>query len=63
MTDDVFDFTCPRCESAVTESFYGPCETCRAALRATLGGQARAVEAVPYEPRMNVTPNAVATRD
>ena len=28
-----------------------------------LGGEARAVEQEAYEPKMNVTPNAVATKD
>jgi hypothetical protein len=30
---------------------------------ATLGGDARQVEVAAYEPKMNVTPNAVATKD
>jgi len=28
-----------------------------------MGGEARAIDAVDYEPKMNVTPNAVATKD
>ena len=56
-------FTCPRCLTEVTAAFYGPCDTCRATLRATLGGDAREVEVGDYEPKMNVTPNAVATKD
>jgi len=47
----------------VTARFYGPCPACRAELRATLGGDAREIEAVAYEPKMNVTPNAVATKE
>ena len=43
--------------------FYGPCDGCRAQLRAALGSEAREVEAVEYEPKMNVTPNAVALKD
>jgi hypothetical protein len=43
--------------------FYGPCEACRRALRASMAGEQRAVEAPQYEPKMNVTPNAVATKD
>ena len=54
--------TCPRCASAVDEEFYGPCRACRTELRAT-GREARAVDAGDYEPKMNVTPNAVATKD
>lgn len=57
------DFTCPRCHRAVTEAYYGPCAPCRGALRAELGGEAREVRAADYVPKMNVTPNAVATKD
>jgi hypothetical protein len=56
-------FDCPRCSLEVTEAFYGPCTTCRGELRALLGGEAREVEAAAYEPKMNVTPNAVALKD
>jgi hypothetical protein len=59
---ELLDFECPRCSSSVHEELYGPCATCRTALRAT-GLQARAVTAGDYEPKMNVTPNAVATKD
>jgi hypothetical protein len=55
-------FTCPRCETEVDEAWYGPCRSCRAELRGTVMGEARDV-AVDYEPKMNVTPNAVATKD
>jgi len=47
----------------VDERFYGPCTSCRTELRATIGGEAHAVEVEAYEPKMNVTPNAVATKD
>ena len=39
------------------------CSSCRGDLRATQGGDERAVEATAYEPKMNVTPNAVALKD
>lgn len=55
--------TCPRCGSGTTGRFYGPCEACRDELRASLAGEQRSVEAPAYEPKMNVTPNAVATKD
>lgn len=55
--------TCPRCGTAVVVSFYGPCAACREQLRETLGGDASAVADVEYEPKMNVTPNAVALKD
>ena len=55
--------TCPRCGAAVQERYYGPCSSCRATLGATMGGQQRDVEVEAYEPKMNVTPNQVATKD
>ena len=57
------DVVCPRCGSTTTGRFYGPCAACRDELRATLGNEARQAESVDYEPKMNVTPNAVALRD
>jgi len=54
--------TCPRCGSEAEQAFYGPCTTCREQLRARLAGEAREVEAVAYEPKMTVTPNAVALK-
>lgn len=56
-------FTCPRCNAEVAERFYGPCGSCRSELRAAQGVEARDVEAAEYEPKMNVTPNAIATKD
>ncbi len=56
------DFACPRCEAEVTEAWYGPCASCRSDLRAAQAGEARDV-AVDYVPKMNVTPNAVASKD
>lgn len=57
------EFTCPRCRLTVSEEFYGPCSSCRTTLRATVGGEARDVGDLAYEPKMNVTPNAVATKE
>lgn len=57
------EFTCPRCRLQVTEEYYGPCQSCRTTLRATVGGVGRDVEEVAYEPKMNVTPNAVASKE
>lgn len=54
---------CPRCHTSVDQAYYGPCASCRAELRRTLGGEARSVEATSYEPAMHVTPNAVALKD
>lgn len=60
---ELIEFTCPRCQRAATEQYYGPCETCRTTLRAVMDIEAKEVDAVDYEPKMNVTPNAVATKD
>jgi hypothetical protein len=59
----LLDFTCPRCRLEVSEELYGPCTSCRTTLRAVIGGEARDVEQRDYEPKMNVTPNAIATKD
>jgi len=56
------DVDCPRCGSPVDQEFYGPCEACRVVLRAS-GREAVVLDAVAYEPKMNVTPNQVATKD
>jgi hypothetical protein len=61
--DDVLAFTCPRCGDQVQQTYYGPCATCCATLRATLGGEAREVAVPDYVPKMNVTPNSVATKN
>ena len=57
------DFACPRCSMPTAATYYGPCESCREELVATLGGEQRDVEVEAYVPKMNVTPNAVATKD
>ncbi len=57
--------TCPRCAGEAHVQFYGPCDACRDALRASMGtGPAELpVETERYTPKMNVTPNAVALKD
>lgn len=57
------EITCPRCQRTVAARFYGPCDDCRAALRAQYQSEGRIVEVAEYEPKMNVTPNAIATKD
>ena len=57
------EFSCPRCQATVESRFYGPCEACRTQLRDTFRSEGRIVEVAEYEPKMNVTPNAVATKD
>lgn len=54
---------CPRCHSLHNGRFYGPCEDCRQQLKSTMGNVARDIEVAEYVPKMNVTPNAVATKD
>lgn len=58
-----FEFACPRCQRSVVEELYGPCGPCRTTLRALISADAREVESAAYEPKMNVTPNAVALKD
>lgn len=60
--DDI-EFTCPRCSGPVSERLYGPCAACREELRATQRREGPEVQAPEYEPKMNVTPNAVALKD
>ncbi len=57
------EYGCPRCSNPVDERFYGPCEACRVALRAKFLSEGREVIVAEYEPKMNVTPNAVALKD
>lgn len=56
-------FDCPRCGTSVDDDLYAPCRTCRVELNAKFAGVGRDVEAAAYEPKMNVTPNAVALKD
>lgn len=64
-TDDLapLEFRCPRCQLDVTDEFYGPCPSCRTTLRSVVRADAREVASSAYEPKMNVTPNAVALKD
>jgi len=60
----VLSFACPRCAAEVGEEYYGPCTTCRADLRATQGTDPAGFSSeTAYEPKMNVTPNAVALKE
>jgi NMD protein affecting ribosome stability and mRNA decay len=56
-------FDCPRCRRSTDQRFYGPCSACRDELRATVAGEAHAREVDEFVPKMNVTPNAVASKD
>ena len=57
------EITCPRCQAAVTQRLYGPCEACRSELRSTLSKEQSELGAAEYEPKMNVTPNAIASKE
>lgn len=57
------EITCPRCGRDCREAYYGPCTSCRDELRAVIAGIGGRVAATEYEPKMNVTPNAVALKD
>ena len=54
---------CLRCGAEVAMRFAGPCPVCVGELREKFRGEARAVDGAEYEPKMNVTPNAVALKD
>ena len=60
---DYSSFPCPRCEATMSAEDYRPCDSCMAELKATQRGEASNAEAAAYEPKMNVTPNAVALKD
>jgi hypothetical protein len=60
---ELVETTCLRCGAPARQRFRGPCEACVAELHAKYEGEARAVEAQEYVPKMNVTPNAVALKD
>lgn len=61
---DHVHITCPRCDrSDVEVRFYGPCDDCRQELRTAFAADGRTIEVPRYEPKMNVTPNAVAFKD
>lgn len=57
------EVSCPRCGATTVLRFYGPCEACRSELRSSQAREQHAVDAPVYEPKMNVTPNSVATKD
>lgn len=60
---EVVALSCPRCGTDENERFYGPCTSCRTELRVKYLTEGRVVVLAEYEPKMNVTPNAVALKD
>ena len=65
MAEPTTSIECPRCGQAAEVRFYGPCAGCRDQLRSTLGSEpvAHPADVARYEPKMNVTVNAVALKD
>ena len=59
----LLSFECPRCHLPTDEEFYGPCAACISVLRSEQGLDQMAVTATEYVPKMNVTPNAVASKE
>jgi len=62
-SNEPLSHACPRCSADVEQRFYGPCPNCVDQLRTALAGERTDVVAPEYEPKMNVTPNAVALKD
>lgn len=60
---ELITFTCPRCQIETVADYYSPCQTCRDQLRKTMGSAGHDLAAPEYQPKLNVTPNAVATKD
>jgi hypothetical protein len=54
---------CMRCGQSEPMRFYGICNGCRARLHELFDREARIIEVAEYEPKMNVTPNAVALKN
>lgn len=61
--DSTVPVDCPRCHRTADQQFYGPCERCLSELRSVYQADAGATVDVAYEPKMHVTPNAVALKD
>lgn len=54
---------CMRCRTPVELRFYGMCPACTAELDDRFAPVRRDVDVAAYEPKVNVTPNAVATKE
>jgi hypothetical protein len=57
------DMECMRCHRTEPMRFYGLCQPCRKELHTRFDREQRAIEVAEYEPKMHVTPNAVALKD
>ncbi len=60
---DQNEITCPRCRRAAIVRFYGPCDACRSELVAKMAGTRHHLVSKSYEPKANVVPNFVATKE
>lgn len=56
------ELQCMRCGTTEAMRFYGLCSGCRTELQERFARDARDLEVAEYEPKMNVTPNAVALK-
>ena len=54
---------CFRCGQREAMRFAGVCSRCRDTLHELFAREGRTIEVEAYEPKMNVTPNAVALKD
>jgi hypothetical protein len=54
---------CMRCRTREAMRFAGLCSACRTTLHERFAAEGRTIEVAAYEPKMNVTPNAVALKD
>ena len=54
---------CMRCHREEPMRFYGLCAACRQELHAKYDRDGVTIAVADYEPKMNVTPNAVALKD
>jgi hypothetical protein len=57
------ELECMRCRRHAEMRVPGLCRECRDELVARFAAKPREIEAAAYEPKMNVTPNAVALKD
>ena len=54
------EMECLRCGQLEPMRFFGMCRACTEELHLRFSRDARVIEVAEYEPKMNVTPNAVA---
>ncbi|MCZ7524960.1 MAG: hypothetical protein M5U14_00350 [Acidimicrobiia bacterium] len=57
------EMPCLRCGEPALMRFAGPCRRCVGELHERFAPHERHVEVEAFEPRMHVTPNAVALKD